>query len=161
VVDCVIAFAILAPIGVAFALLTDKRPETGPDVYRALLLNFSIPVWLYFILSDASAGGATLAKRLFGIRVRRGNAARVSLPRALVRTAVKLLPWETVHLAAFALSTAPETFNTAQWTVLIIGNVLWLVYAGTALVNRGRRSVHDYVAGTYVSKSDVPTTPAP
>jgi hypothetical protein len=75
---------------------------------------------------------------------------RLSIERALARTAVKLLPWELVHVSAFALSTDLTRFSQGQVIGVAVANVLTVVYLGVAVATRGRRSVHDYAAGTLV-----------
>jgi RDD family protein len=79
-------------------------PPTGLGVWLASALNFSVPTWMYFVLSDSSARGATVGKSLLGLRVTRVNDGSVGMARALGRTAIKLMPWETTHLSAFAFS---------------------------------------------------------
>ena len=70
------------------------------------------------------------------------------------RTAVKLLPWETTHLSAFAFSAEPGvSLERGQLIGLTIANVLIVVYFVVAACTGGRRSVHDYVAATEVCPS--------
>jgi uncharacterized RDD family membrane protein YckC len=131
-------------------LLGVPRPRTGPEIARTILWNFSLPVWLYFLLSDRSPSGATLGKRVLKIQVREVSGGQVSTGRALVRTAVKLLPWELVHVSAFALSTDLRTFRPVQAAGIATTNVLTAAYLGLAVVSKGRRSADDYAAGTLV-----------
>jgi hypothetical protein len=73
------------------------------------------------------------------------------MARALGRTAVKLLPWETTHLSAFAFSAEPGvSFNLGQLIGLSIANALIVVYLVIAACTGGRRSVHDYLVATEV-----------
>ena len=69
----------------------------------------------------------------------------------MLRTAVKLLPWELVHLFGFALAPQAGDLTVAQSVGLAAANVLVVIYLVCALVTRGRRSVHDYVARTVLS----------
>lgn len=154
--DILVLFGVLAPAGQIILRLFDALPRTGPAIARVVLWNFSLPAWLYFILSDGSAAGATLGKRLLKLQTRTVNGERLSLGRALARTAVKLLPWELVHLSAFALSTGLGQFSPAQVAGLVAANLLTVVYLGVAVATRGRRSVHDYVAGTLVRPAPAP-----
>lgn len=152
-VDVVLVWVVLAPLGfAASALLGLPIPSTGPEIARVILWNFSLPVWAYFTLADASASGATMGKRWCGVRVRRADGARVGVARAAGRTLVKLVPWEVVHVAMFALATDLSTFGTAQLIGLNLANALIVVYLGVAVATRGRRSVHDVVAGTVVER---------
>jgi uncharacterized RDD family membrane protein YckC len=154
-VDCALLLLVLGPIGllVLMALGGPPAAPTGPQVWLAAVLNFSVPAWIYFIWSDRSVHGATLGKRLLGLHVVRMTGERVGTGRALVRTAVKLLPWETIHVSAFALATDPGgSFDLGQMIGLTVANGLILVYLSVAAYTHGRRSVHDYVAATEVCR---------
>ena len=83
-----------------------------------------------------SAAGPTRARPLLG------------------RTAVKLLPWETTHLSAFAFSAQPGvSLDVGQLMGLTIANVLIVVYLVVVACTGGRRSVHDHVAAAEVCPS--------
>ena len=150
--DIVLLFLVLAPAGqlVRFAVGWPAASPTGLEVWLAAVLNFSVPTWTYFVLSDSSASGATVGKRMLGLRVARVTGARVGVARALARTAVKVLPWETAHFSAFALSTGAAELGLWELIGLSIANGLAVVYFVVAAWTRGRRSVHDYVAATEV-----------
>lgn len=149
--DMAILFLVLAPIGglIQWAFF-DVVPQTGPQIWRTLLWNFSIPVWLYFTLCESSTRGATLGKRLFRLQVVDTGNQTISGRRALLRTAVKLLPWELVHLSAFALSADMSELTTWQMTGLVGANLLLLAFAVLLVATRGLRTVHDFVARTKV-----------
>ena len=146
IVDIALLFLALGPVGqlIRLAIGWPAASPTGQEVWLAALLNFSVPTWTYFVLSDSSASGATVGKRLLRIHVTRLGQGRIGPGRALGRTAVKLLPWELTHLSAFALSSVLG---------LAIANGLLVIYLAVAAYTRGRRSVHDYVAKTEVCRS--------
>lgn len=147
--DIAILFAVFAPVGFLIQLaLGLELAETGPELARTILWNFSIPAWLYFIVSDSSASSATLGKRLLKLHVVAADQERVGFLQAVWRTAVKLLPWELVHIFGFAISTDLSQISTAQTVGLIAANVLLLVYVILLFVTRGRQTVHDFAAGT-------------
>lgn len=149
--DILLLFVVLAPLGFLIQwLLGSSLPQTGPEVWRTLLWNFSIPAWLYFGLSDRSAAGATAGKRWLKLRVVHEQNHRIAAGTALLRTAVKLLPWELVHISAFALSVDMTNFTTTQIIGLTVANGLTLVYLVTTILTKGERSVHDFVAQTRV-----------
>jgi uncharacterized RDD family membrane protein YckC len=154
VVDIVLLFLVLFPVGQVLKFIIGWQPgeaPTGLIVWLASALNFSLPTWTYLTLSDRSARGATVGKRSFGLRVARVTGERVGLGRALARTAVKLCPWEMVHLSAFAFSVNPGvSLDLGQLIGLGIANLLVVVYFVVAARTGGRRSIHDYVAGTQV-----------
>ncbi|GJM42345.1 MAG: hypothetical protein DHS20C20_26270 [Ardenticatenaceae bacterium] len=149
--DIVILFTVLAPLGFFIQWLVSMDiAETGPEIARTLLWNFSIPAWLYFILSDSSSRGATWGKRFFKLHVVRNDEQRVGFLRAVWRTAVKLLPWEMVHIFGFALSSDLTQLSSVQNIGLITANGLIILYVFLFIATRGRRSVHDFAAQTKV-----------
>ena len=168
VVDIVLLFLVLFPVGQVLVFVIGWQPPASPTgfvVWLASGLNFSLPTWTDFALSDSSARGATVGKRLLGLRVVRVTGERVGMARALARTAVKLLPWEMVHLSAFAFSAEPGvSLDFGQLIGLTIANLLVMVYFVVAACTGGRRSVHDYIAATEVcpvpGKMLQPTGPA-
>jgi uncharacterized RDD family membrane protein YckC len=155
--DVVLLFSVLFPVGQLVRLALGwplPSSPTGLGVWLASALNFSVPAWIYFVLSDSSARGATVGKSLLGLRVTRVGDGSVGKARALGRTAVKLLPWETTHLSAFAFSAQPGvSLDVGQLIGLTIANVLIVVYLVVAACTGGRRSVHDYVTATEVCPS--------
>ena len=69
--DIVLLFAVLGPVGFLMLWALGLTPSTGQQIWATLLVNFSLPTRMYFTASDASAGGATLGKRWLGVRVGR------------------------------------------------------------------------------------------
>lgn len=148
--DIIVLFVILAPLGQAILGLVGTIPRSGPAIAQTILWNFSVPAWLYFIFGDRSVAGATLGKRLCAVQVRTISDTRLSWRQAIIRTAVKLLPWEIVHVAAFALSADLTQFRPPQMIGVGVANLLIIVYLVIAMLTRGQRSVHDLLAGTLV-----------
>jgi len=148
--DILIIFAVCLPCGVLIQKIFNIQPQTGPDIWRTLLWNFSLPSWLYFLWSDHSRRGRTIGKRIFKLRVVGRDGERLGWGRALARTAIKLLPWEIIHFSAFALSKELSEFTTAQYIGLLAGNALSFIYLITAIITHGRRSIHDLAAGTEI-----------
>jgi uncharacterized RDD family membrane protein YckC len=80
--------------------------------------------WLYFALQESSEAGATLGKRALGLRVLRGDGARLSFGRATGRFFAKIL----------------------SAVILMIGYIM------AGFTDR-KRALHDMVADTVVIKS--------
>ncbi len=147
--DILLLFFVLAPLAFLVEWAFGLRPESRFQIWLAAVLSFSLPVWAYFALSDASRGGATLGKKILRVAVvREGTRGRLTPARALARTALKLLPWEIAHIFGFALAGAVP--DVIQLSGLVIANVLALVFFGTAAATGGRKSVHDYAVATCV-----------
>ena len=153
--DVALLAAILIPIAFGLQLVLGYRPTTGIGVWLASLATISVPTWTYFTLSDASIRGATLGKRSLGLRAAFIDGRRITIGPAVVRTAIKLIPWELAHFALFGLSVELGTFSGLQIGVLWLVYALLAVYIVVAVRNAGERSVHDLVAGTAVHRSAV------
>jgi uncharacterized RDD family membrane protein YckC len=149
-VDVALLFAVLAPAGWLMQRALGFVPQSGPEIWLVLLVNFSGPAWLYFAIADASRGGATLGKRWLRLHVTRQDGARLSSLRAIGRTAAKLVPWELTHASVFALAADLGTFSIGQGVGLVLANALMMVYLACAAYTRGQRGVHDFIAGTIV-----------
>ena len=63
-------------------------------------LAMTVPVVLYFSLSECSIAQATLGKRALGLRVLAHGGGRVSVGSSFLRNCVKFLPWELGHIVA-------------------------------------------------------------
>ena len=61
----------------------------------------TLPVSIYFILSDSVFGGQSFGKKKMGIQVVDANGKALSIPRAIFRTVLKFLPWELSHFLVY------------------------------------------------------------
>ncbi len=71
VFDVVLLFLVLFPVGQLLRFASGLQPPSSPSglgIWLASALNFSVPTWTYFVLSDSSARGATVGKSLLGLR---------------------------------------------------------------------------------------------
>jgi len=119
-------------------------------VWVRSLQSISLPAWLHFILTDTLGGGRSLGTRGLFLHTSMLDGGRPDMQAAVLRTAVKLAPWELTHLAFFAMAPRLGAFGGPQILVAGISYVLMLAYVVVALRNGGRRSVPDVVAGTAV-----------
>lgn len=112
----------------------------------------TLPVTLYFALSEASAAGATWGKRRMRLRVLTDDGRQLSLGRSLLRSAVKFMPWELAHASIWQFRFAAGDASQLLPTVGLA--VTWLLVAITilsVLLDRRRRALHDRVARTVVA----------
>jgi uncharacterized RDD family membrane protein YckC len=71
-----------------------------------IMFSVVLPTWLYFSLAEASPWQATLGMHMPGLRVTDLNRKRLSVPHALLRNFLKLIPWFFVHIGLCAPSSA-------------------------------------------------------
>jgi uncharacterized RDD family membrane protein YckC len=124
--------------------------ETGWQIERWVLLTVSVPAWAYFSLFESSRWQATPAKRLLGLRVTTLGGERASWGRTLLRTALKLLPWELTHVTLMLPTpiwgAASAELRPGLWVVY----GLLAVYVLCAALTPRRQAPHDLIAGTLV-----------
>jgi uncharacterized RDD family membrane protein YckC len=110
----------------------------------------SIPFWLYYSLLESSMRQATFGMRLFGLQVADIEGKRISFGRALLRTIIKLLPFELNHLVLFLPTPIWSDPNPGFRIGFVIVNALIILYFATMFLTRRRQSIHDLAAGTIV-----------
>ncbi len=134
-------------------LLFDINEWLFGDRTRAQLVAFllvTIPVALYFAISESSPQQATWGKHRLNLRVTDRAGDRIRFGRALVRTTLKFIPWELSHTLIWQISFAPEA--TSVWInygfLLVYG--LIGVNLVSLLATRRHQTLYDLLAGTYV-----------
>jgi len=114
-------------------------------------LSLTLPVVLYFAITESSRWQATIGKRVLGLRVQTVSGARVPFGRSLARSTFKFLPWEIAHTAIWHVPGQP--FVSMPAPINFLGYAVALAGAGAfaVAVFRGRgRTPYDLVAGTMV-----------
>jgi uncharacterized RDD family membrane protein YckC len=149
-IDVLVLAAVLLPLAFGIAALFGTEDMTGPDVWVRQLVTISAPVWAYLILTDRLGRGRSIGKRALGLATRSLDGSVPGWGAAIARTALKLLPWELVHIAFFAMSASFARVEPIQLVVASGSYVLMFAYLVVALVNGGERSVPDLVASTRV-----------
>jgi uncharacterized RDD family membrane protein YckC len=149
--------AVVALASVATAFITGASADWlawGTAV--AELLGFVVlvlPVGIYLFVTENSRRQATLGKRVLGMRVVAIDGSRAPAWRILVRTVVKLLPWEFAHFLVWhAVDALARGAGFPTWLLagLVVADLLPIAYVLTVALQRDRRGPHDLVAGTRV-----------
>ncbi len=131
---------------------------SGSPVLGQLLafVALTLPVMLYFAVSEASPWQGTLGKRALSIRVAaHGAGSRLSFRRALLRAALKFAPWELAHTILWRVEGWPLE-SPQPTTVHWLGFALSLLWAGWYLVSLfvgSRRTLYDRAAASVVVRS--------
>jgi len=120
-------------------------------------LTLILPVILYFALQESSSRGATWGKRKAGIQVVSLVGARLTFGRALVRSALKFLPWQIAHTSIYhipGLPFAPEQPSPMVMAGFVLTYVLVGLYILSALLTKRHRTPYDWAAGSWVTGSE-------
>jgi uncharacterized RDD family membrane protein YckC len=126
------------------------------DRIRAQFVAFlivTLPVTLYFAISESSARQATWGKRRLKLKVANRDGNRISFWRSLGRTLLKFVPWEISHTLIWQIYFSPQTesvwinYGFALVYLLIGLNLLSLVLTKT------KQTLYDLLTHTYVISS--------
>jgi uncharacterized RDD family membrane protein YckC len=114
-------------------------------------LLLTLPVVLYFALCEASRWQATLGKRALRLAVVDARGGRLTPRRALLREAVRFLPWELSHALLFqvALSTNRGSISILVTAGFVAVYGLVLLYLVTLFIG-SHRTIYDRLAGSIV-----------
>ncbi len=124
------------------------------DLFAFLILV--MPVTLYFALCESSVRQATWGKRRLRLRVTSSEGARIRLPRSLVRSGLKFLPWQIAHTSLFHIPGWPFAVHQIPPGALAglgIASLLVVSYLVMLAFDRSHRTPYDRVAGTQVTRS--------
>lgn len=151
-VDILLLFAAVVVTQFGLNAFTSGLPlrllTTGPRIEVWAWLSVSLPTYLYFALSESSVRGATPGKHLLGLHVTNLAGKRIGFGQALLRTIVKLIPWEVTHLSLFLPTPIFLDGQGGFLPGLMTANALIVVYLAVVVMTAGKRGIHDLVANT-------------
>ncbi|WP_026703133.1 RDD family protein [Salibacterium aidingense] len=116
-------------------------------------LLVTLPVSLYFIVSDSVIGGQSFGKRKTGIQVVDHQYHALSVPRAVVRTVLKFLPWELSHSMVYRM--VDSGGGDVPWELYLqVALVYFFIftYVLLAVFTKKKQSLYDKLTGTQVIK---------
>jgi uncharacterized RDD family membrane protein YckC len=123
------------------------------DRIRAQLVAFfivTLPVTLYFAISESSQRQATWGKRRLKLQVANHDGTRVSFGRSLARTSLKFIPWELSHTLIWQIYFSRQT--EMVWINYGFGLVYLLIGLNIASLLRTKtnQTLYDLLTKTYV-----------
>ncbi|GAA1409617.1 hypothetical protein AUR04nite_23960 [Glutamicibacter uratoxydans] len=151
--------AVLALATLLLWLLTGKVHnwlELGVTGAQALgFLVLVAPVGIYLYATESFSAQATWGKAKLGLKVvDAATGGKPSKAQVLLRTAIKLLPWEIAHFAVWHIvarvSSGQPAFNRRLMAVTLLADALPFAYVASVAFQRDRRGPHDLAAGTQV-----------
>jgi uncharacterized RDD family membrane protein YckC len=144
-----------------FQHLANTAHSLGPDAQATALTNFArdpatisaeISYWLLAILMAVAyfwalqaSGGATLGKRLLGLRVvRAADQSPAGLWASGVRTILFLIG------PSLVVFSAPHNYLPLVPAICVLGAALWIADSLVLATDPQKRALHDKLAGTIV-----------
>jgi uncharacterized RDD family membrane protein YckC len=111
----------------------------------------TLPVYLYFAISEGSKAQASWGKRKMGLRVTDSEGRPIGIGRSLGRSAVKFIPWELAHFTIWHLTRPSAVPESVVNGLLVLVYVLIFAYLLSPLRSRRKQTIYDRIAGTVVT----------
>lgn len=116
------------------------------------LVILTLPVILYFAISESSNQQATWGKQRVGLRVTDVNGERIIFRRSFARTLLKFVPWELSHTLIWNISFSPEASSTMVNYGFGLVYVLIGLNVASMIMTKKHQTIYDLIAKTYVVK---------
>ncbi|MFY0630122.1 MAG: RDD family protein [Flavobacteriaceae bacterium] len=111
-------------------------------------ISLTLPVFLYFFLSERSKSKGTIGKRILKLKV--VGATESSRGNLFLRNFLKFLPWEIAHIGVYQIAFYNNE-NIWVWISLILPQVIVIIYVISVFLSKGKQSVYDKLSRTKIS----------
>ena len=145
--------AALTLVGFLVNSLSNVSQWLFSDRIRAQLTGFlllTLPISLYFALSESSSRQATWGKRKLGLKVTSEDGERIRFGRALARTALKFIPWELSHTLIWSIVFTPEMNSNLVNYGFVLVYILIGINLACLLLTKKHQTLYDLIVKTYV-----------
>ncbi len=113
--------------------------------------SLTLPVFLYFFLSEKSKNRATIGKKIMNISICSYSSNKKL--RIFQRNILKFLPWEIAHTGVhWIVFYSKHENNTPLWVLflLILPQIILMFYVFTIITSRGESSIYDQIANSKI-----------
>ncbi|SEJ52008.1 Uncharacterized membrane protein YckC, RDD family [Bhargavaea ginsengi] len=149
----IVAYGLTLMVFSMFLIPSSQQLFTASPASAQLagFLMITLPVSLYFILTDSRLGAGSFGKRIAGIRVKDMNDRPLSVLHSAVRTALKFMPWELSHFLVYRLMWLGD--EPVPIGYMVIGGLIYSLigaYIAAPFFTKKKQSVYDMAARTQV-----------
>jgi uncharacterized RDD family membrane protein YckC len=152
-VDFILLAIIILVFQLALSYLTgfpsSKHLKTSWQIYAWVLFSVSLPIYLYFIISERSGKQATLGKNIWKIKIVSRSGGVISTRQSILRSLVKIaIPWEITHISIlfprplFSVDDPNIPFG------IYLVDIILLLYLLVFILTKGKMTIHDYLSNT-------------
>ncbi|WP_054028822.1 RDD family protein [Bacillus sp. FJAT-28004] len=113
-------------------------------------LLITLPVYLYFALSEGSKSQATWGKQKMGIVVTDLIGQPIGIGNSLFRSAIKFIPWELAHFTIWHIVIPIDYPDYLIYSLFATVYGLVFLYLISPLMNKNKQTVYDFIAGTVI-----------
>ena len=114
----------------------------------------TLPIGLYFVIGDASQAQGTWGKRKRGLQVTDGAGQPIGWQKSLLRTMLKLTPWEVAHTGIHQTGFSGAAPSTFALTCIGLSYALIGANLVSAWLSPTKQALYDRIAGTYVTRNN-------
>lgn len=135
--------------------LDNVNPVNGEIIGFATL---TLPVILYFTLSENGKYLGTIGKRKIGLQIVNKSLTKASIKQLLLRNCLKFLPWELAHFFIYRLfyfNSLSKTIPDWVLTGLIVSQGLAVIYLLCIIFTKNNQSIYELISRTIVVKNTV------
>jgi len=146
----IVAYALLL-FGTTKVLNLEKMVSTPISGQILGFASLTLPVFLYFFLTEKSESRATIGKRVMNISIR--SKIEKTKTRILLRNILKFLPWEIAHTGVHYIVFFSNTKNTIPvwiWILLMLPQLITIAYFFSIIISKGESSIYDSLSNTKV-----------
>ncbi|TCZ74704.1 RDD family protein [Paenibacillus albiflavus] len=113
-------------------------------------LLITLPVYLYFAISESTKLQGSWGKRKMGIAVANLNGNPLSLGKSLFRSTLKFIPWELAHFTIWHMAIPSNYPSYVIYTLLALVYGLAFIYLLSPFWSKQRQTLYDRIARTVV-----------
>ena len=136
-----------------------KLDNVNPVIRQLIgFATLTLPVILYFTLSENGKYHGTIGKRIIGLQIMSKSLTKASIKQLLLRNCIKFLPWELAHFFIYWLfyfNSLSKTIPYWVLTGLVASQGLALIYLLCILFNKSNQSIYELLSRTIVVKTTV------
>jgi uncharacterized RDD family membrane protein YckC len=116
-------------------------------------LLVTLPITLYFAISESSPRQATWGKQRLKLKVTNRDGNRISFLRSLGRTLLKFVPWELSHTLIWQLYFSPQIESAGINYGFALVYLLIGLNIASLMIARTRQTLYDLLTSTFVIQS--------
>jgi uncharacterized RDD family membrane protein YckC len=120
----------------------------------------TLPITLYFTVSESSPRQGTWGKQKLGIQVTDANGLRISFGKAFLRTLLKFVPWEIAHTLVWQIRFFQQITPAINGGLILVYTLVGLNILSLVLT-KTHQTLYDLATKTYVIKTSTTPTPTP
>lgn len=141
------------------SMLIHKITSAEPGVLNPLsgqvvgFFTLTLPVFLYFYLTEHGSMSATIGKNKMGLIVKAYQSKFSN--QVFIRNVFKFIPWEMAHTGVhWIVYYSLQEVNPPSWVLVILTmpQLIVIAYIISIVASNGKSSIYDKWAGTRVEK---------